>query len=211
MNTLQADGMTEVTLRGPAPRNTRLTAAQRGPAHVDSRRRRRRKPNTRRRPKNGNKARRSAPRSKLKAITGQRSKGRCPQRENVEDPALHPVIPQIGISHQSRGGAAPLCLSETPGPTPDHTHLVIPDPEEGQGHTHDPEAIPGLGVILCPCPNLSLTPNRDLDPGQGPDPGTNRGLHLEGGVCPDPQERRNLARLHLTALSKDQINLQTAQ
>lgn len=207
MNTLQADGMTEVTLRGPAPQNTHQTAAQRGPACGDSRRR---KPNTRRRPKNVNAARRSAPRSKLGVITDQREKGLCLQRESPEDPVLHPVAPQIGMRHQSGGGAVLLCLSETPGPIPDHTHPVIPDLEGGQGRTHDPEAVPGLQVILCPDPNLS--PTHAHGPDQDQDLGTDQGLHLGGGgVFPGPQERRNLANLHLTILSMGPINLQTTQ
>lgn len=215
MNTLQADGMTEVTLRGPALQNTHQTAAQRGPAHGDSRRRRG-KPNTRRRPRNGNTARRSAPRSKLVVITDQREKGLCLQRGSPEDPLLHPVAPHIDMRHQSGGGATLLCLLETPGPIPDHTRAVIPDPEGGQGHTHGPEAAPGLQVILCPDPNLSPTlahgPDPDPDPDQ--DPGTDRGLHLGGGgggVFPGPQERRNLANLYLTTWSMGLINLQKTQ
>lgn len=131
MNTLQADGITEVTLRGPTPQNIHPTAAQRGLARGDSWRKRRRKPNTRRRPKNVNTARRSAPRSKLAVITDQREKSLCLQRESPEDPVLHPVSPQIDMSHQSGGGAILLCLSETPGPIPDRTRPVVPDLEGG--------------------------------------------------------------------------------
>lgn len=216
MNTLRADGMTEVTLRGPAPQNTRQTAARRGPARGNSRRRRRRKPNTRRRPKNANTAERSAPKSKL--ITDQRERGLCPRRESPEDPALHPVAPQIGMRHQPGGGAVLLCLSKTPGPTPDHTRPVNPDPEAGQGHTRHPEAVPGLPLLLCPDPNLSPTlargpdPDPDLDLDLDLGLGTDQGLHLGGGgVFPGPQERRNLANLHLTTWSMGPTNLQTPQ
>lgn len=207
MNTLQADGMTEVTPRGPAPRNTRRSAAQRGPARGGSRRKRRRKPSTRRRPKNVNTARRSAPRPKRKAITGQRGNGRCLQRGSPGNPVLHPIAPQIGISHQAGGGATPLCLSEAPGLTPDHTRPVIPDPEGGQGHTRDPGADPGLRLSLCPGPNLSLTLDRGPDPGQDQDPGTDPGHHLEGGVCPGLRERGSLAKLHLITQSLGPIKL----
>lgn len=198
-NTLRADGTTEVTPRGPAPRNSRRSAAHGGPARGGSRRKRRRKPSARRRPKNVNTARRSAPRPKRKAITGRRGNGRCLQRGSPGDPVLHPVAPQIGISHQAGGGAAPLCLSGAPGPTPDRTRPVIPDPEGGQGHTRDPGADPGLRVSLCPGPNLSLTLGRGPDPGQ--DPGTDPGHHLEGGVCPGPRERGSRAKLHLITQS----------
>lgn len=212
MNILQADGMAEVTLRGPAPQNTHQTTAQRGPARGDSRRRRRRKPNTRRRPKNVNTARRSAPRSKLVAVTDQREKGLCPQRESPEDPILHPVAPQLGMRHQSGGGTIPLCLSETPGPIPGHTRPVIPDPEGGQGHTHDPGAVPGLQVVLCLDPNLSPTLARGPDQDQDQDLGTDQGLHLGGGgVFPGLQERRNPANLHLTTWSMGPISVQTTQ
>lgn len=211
MNTLQADGMTEVTLHGPAPQNTHQTAAQRGPARGDSRRRRRRKPNTRRRPRSVNTARRSAPRSELAVITDQREKGLCLQRESPEDPVLHLVAPQIGARHHSGGGAILLCPSETPGPIPDRAHPVIPDPEGGQGHTRDPEAVPGLQVILCPDPNLSPTLARGPDPDLGTDQGLHQGGGGEGGVFPGPQERRNLESLRLTTWSVGPINLQTTQ
>lgn len=210
MKTLQADGMTGVILRGPVPQNAHQSTAQRGPARGDSRRKRGRKPNTRRRPKNGNAARRSTPRSKLVVIADQKEKGLCLQRESPEDPVLRPIAPQIGMRHQSGGGAILLCLSETAALIPDHTRPVIPHPEGGQGHTHDPEAVPGLRVILCPDPTLARGPHPDQDQGLG----TDQGLHLVGGgggVFPGPQERRNLANLHLTAWSMGTINLQTTQ
>lgn len=209
MKTLQADGMTEVILPGPAPQNAHQTAARRGPARGNSRKKRGRKPNTRRRPKNGNAARRSAPRSKLVVTADQRKKGLCRQRESPEDLVLHPVAPQIGMRHQSGEGAILLCLSETPTLIPDRTRPVILQPEGGQGHTRDPEAVPDLQVILCPDPNLSPTLTRGPDQGQGTDQGLHLGGEGGGGVFPGPQERRNLANLHLTTWSMGLINLQT--
>lgn len=189
MTILQADGTTGVTLHGPGQQNTRQTAALRGPASTaNNKGKGRRKPNTGRRPKNVNAARRNAPRTKLKRFTCQRVKGQCLWKNTPEDPVLHPAPLQIGIIHQLRGSAVPPGLSEAHGPT--LTHPVSPDLEGGPGRFQDPEAFRGLEVGLCPAPNLGPILDHVLDPGQDQDPG----LHPEGEVCPDPQERGNPAR-----------------
>lgn len=187
MTILQADGTTEATLHGPGRQNTPQTAALRSPASAGNRGKRRRKPNTRRKPKNVNTARRRAPRTKLQSLTCQRAKGQCLQKESPEDPVLHPAPLQTSIIHQLGGGDSPRCLSETHGPTLDPTHPVSPDLEGGPGLIQDPEAFLGPEVGLCPDPDL--IPTLDLDPGQDQDPGTDLGLHPERGICLDPQER----------------------
>lgn len=183
----QADGKPGVTLRGPGLQNTPQTAALRGPASTTNRRKRRKNPNTRRKPKNVNMARRKAPRPNLKSC--QRVKGQCLQKESPEDHVLHPVPLQISIIRQLVGGGGLRCLSETPGPTLDPTHPANPGP----GLIQDLEAFLGLEVGLCL--DLDLGPILDpgLDPGQDQDPGTDLGLHPERGVHPYPQERGNPA------------------
>ncbi len=184
----QADGTTEATLRGPGLRSTPQIAAPRGPATAASRRKRRRKPNTRRRPKNVSVARRRAPRANLKSLTCRRVKGQCLQRGSPEDPVLRPTPLQIVI-RQLGGDGGPHCLSEICGPTLDPTHPVTPDQEGGPGLTPDPEASPGLEAGLCLDPGLSPILDPSLDPDQDQDPGTDPGLLPERGVCPDLQER----------------------
>lgn len=189
MTILQADGMTEATLRGPGQQNIRQTAALRGPTSVANRGKRRRKPSTRRRPKNVNTARKRAPRTNLESLFCQRAKGQCLQKESPEDPVLHPAPLQISIIHQLGEGGGPLCLSETRGPTLDPTYPVGPDLEGSPDHIQDPGAYLGLGVGLCPDPDLSPILVHAQDPGQDQDPGTDLGLHRERGVCPDLQEQ----------------------
>lgn len=181
----QADGTTAATLRGPGLRSTPQTAALRGPASGANRRKRRRKPNTRRRPKNINAARRRAPRTNLKSC--QRVKGRCLQRESPKDPVLHPAPLQISTIRQLGGDGGPRHLSETRGPTLDPTHPVSPDLEEDPGLIQDPEVFLGLEVALDP--DLSPILDPALDPGQDQDPSTDLGLYPERGVHPDPQEK----------------------
>lgn len=184
----QADGTTEATLRGPGLRSTPQTGALRGPASGGNRRKRRRRPNTRRRPKNGNVARRRVPRTNLKSLICRRVKGQRLQNGSPGDPVLRPAPLQI-ITRQLGGDGGPRRLSETHGPTLDPTHPVSPGLEEGPGLTPDPEASPGLGVGLCLDPGLTPILDPGLDPGQDQDPGTDPGLHPERGVHPDPQER----------------------
>lgn len=208
MTILQADGTTEVTLHGPGQQNTPQIAALKGPASSANRGSKRRKPNTRRRPKNVNAARRRARRTKPESITCQRAKGQCLQRESPEDPVLHPAPPQISVTHQLVGGGGPRRLTETHGPTLDPTHLVSPDLEGGQGHIQDPEAFLGLEVGLCPDPDLLLT--LGLDPGPDRDPGTDLGLHPERGVHPDPGQRGKPVNPNRSPRSKCR-SFQTAQ
>lgn len=182
MTILQADGTTEVTLHGPVHQNTPQNAALGGPAGAANRGKRRRKPSTGKRPENVNMARKRALRTKLTSITCQRVNGL--QRESLEDPALHPALYHIDITHQLREKGNPLSPSGTRGPTLDPTHPVHPDPEGG--HIHDPEAFLDQdgGLILDP----DLDPILYPDPGRDQDPGTDLGLHPEKGVCLDPQE-----------------------
>lgn len=196
----QADGMTEATPHGPGLQNTLQTAAQRGPASAANRRKRRRKPNARRKPKNANTARRRAPRANLKRLTCQRVKGQCPQEESPEDPVLHPAALQITIIRQLERGGGPRCLSETRGPTLDPTHPANQDQERGPGLIQDLEAFLHLEVGLCLDPDLSPILDPGLDPGQDqdPDPGIDLGLHPERGVYPDPLERGKQASPKLT-------------
>lgn len=181
----QADGRTEVTLHGPSLQNTPQTTALRGPACTANTRKRRRKPNTRRRPKNGSMARRRALRTSHKSLVCQWVKGQCLQKESREDPALHPAPLPISIIRQLTGDGGPRCLSETRGPTLGLTHPVSPDLEGGPGLIQDPAAFLGLEVGLCLDPDLSPI----LDPGL--DPGTDLGLclHPERRVHPDLKER----------------------
>lgn len=203
----QADGTTAATLHGPGLQNTPQTEALRGPVCAADKRKRRRKPNTRRRPRNGNTARRRARRTNLKSLTGQRVKGLCLQRESPGDPVLHPAPLQITIIHQLGGDGGPRCLLETRGPTLDPTRPVSPDLEGGPGLIQGPEAYLGLEVGLCPDPDLSPI----LDPGRDQDPGTDQGLHPERGVHPDPQEKGKPASPNWTPLSVCLKSFQTAK
>lgn len=155
MSVPEADGVTEVTLRGPGLQNTRQDAAQRDPACAAKRRRRRKGANTRRSPKNVNVARRRATRTNLKSPVLQWVKGRCLQKN-------HPVLRLVPlpVSDVCLGGAArPRCPPESRDLTPG-THLVDPDLEGGpgpvQGLTQDPGALE-----VGPGPDPDLSPIRD--------------------------------------------------
>ena len=136
----QADGNTEVTLHGPDQhlQNTLQTTASRGPACATSKRKKRRKPNTKRRPKDGNTARKRVPRTKFNRLTFQRVKGQRHQEESLEDRVLCLVPLQVSAIQQLRGGAGPHGLSETHDPTLDLIHPV--DPGHEGGLIQDPEA-----------------------------------------------------------------------
>lgn len=191
----QADGRTEATLHGPGLQSTPRTTALRGPASGGNRKKRRRNPNTRRRPKNANMARRRTPRPNLRNLTHQMARGRCPQEGSPEGPALQLIHLQAGIIRQPGGDGGPR--SETHAPTRGPTPPVSPDLVGGPGLTQDPEAFQGPEVDLCLDPGLSpiLNHGRDLDLDQGP--GTTLDLdpdpcrHLEKGVYLDLQEREN--------------------
>lgn len=89
MTVPQADGITEVTRHGPSLQNILQTTALRGPAPVAHKRRR--KPNTRRRPKKGNAAKR-IPRADDRSPTCQSGRGQCLLEESPEDPILLLVL-----------------------------------------------------------------------------------------------------------------------
>lgn len=125
----QADGMTRVILRGPGQQITLQTTAPRDPTHAASRRRKRRKPSTRRRPKNANIARRKAPKTNLNRLTCQMVKGQRLQEESPEEPVPCPGPPQVSAIRQLGGGGPRH--SETHGPILDPTHPVGPDLEGG--------------------------------------------------------------------------------
>lgn len=127
----QADGMTRATQHGPTLQITPPTTAQRDPTYAaSSRRKKRRKPNTRRRPKNANITRRRAPKTNLKRLACQMAIGQCLQGESPINPVLSPVPPQASVIHQLGEGGL-RCRSGTHGPTPDPTHPVDPDHEGG--------------------------------------------------------------------------------
>lgn len=193
----QADGMTEATLHGPALPSTLQTAALRGPACAASKRKRRKKLNTRRRPKNVNMTRRRAPRTNLKSPSYQRVKDQVLQEGDLspECPVLHLVPLRVSGIRHLREDDRPRCLTETPDLTLDPTHPVDLDLEGGPGLIQDPGACLGLEVGPGLEPDLSPILEPGLDPGQGPDPGTDPGLclHLERGVYPHLQESEKQA------------------
>lgn len=110
MTIRQPDGMAEVTPHGPGQKNTLQTVALTGQACAANRKKRRKKPNTRRRPKNGNMARRRAPRVNIDSLTCQRVKGQSHQEESLGDPVLHLVLLQVSIIRQLGRDGGPLCL-----------------------------------------------------------------------------------------------------
>ncbi len=193
MTILQADGRTEATLRGLDLRTTLQTAALKGPAHAVNRRKEGRKPNTRKRPKNINTARRRAPRTNQRSATCLKGKGQFLPKESPEDPLLDLIPLQISIIHHLVGDGGPRCLSETRGPTLDPTHPVSPDLEGDPGLIQGPEALLGLEVEVCLDPDLGPIQDPGLDQGQDQDPGTDQGLQPERGVHPDHQDREKLA------------------
>lgn len=194
MTILQADGMTEVTLRGPGLQSIPQTAALRGPVSAASRRRQRRNLNTRRRPKNGSMARRRVPRANHKSLTSQMGKGQYLQREHSEDRVLQLDLLQVCIILHTKGDGGPQGHTGIPDPTLGLTvGPVVPDLEKGLGLTQGLEAGLDLESDLSLDPDLGPILSPDLDQGPGTDPDPDLCHHPEKGVFPDLQERKKQA------------------
>lgn len=209
MTVPQADGRTEVTLHGPGLQNTLQTVALRGPACASNKRKRRRKPNTRRKPKNGNTARRRAPRANPKSIMCQKVKGQCLQEGSPDDLALLLVLLQVTIILRLGEDAGPQHLIETRDPTLDPTHTVDRDLGGDPGLIHDPEVFLDQEVTPCLDPDLRPILDPDQDQGPGTDPGLC--LHLDREVHPDPKEKEKTARASQMSWSMGQRNFLRAK
>lgn len=200
---LQASGITEAAPLDPRLKNIPLTRALRGQAYTGSPKKRRKKANTRRKPRSANMAKRRAPRTKLENATSQRAKNQ-PLLLRTRDHTHRAGLPQVNVILPAGEDGDPPHLF--PNPTQSPTHPVDPGHEEKPGPIHGPEATRNQEVDLCPDPGLCLilSPGQDQAQGPGqdldhfPSPGQDQGLGthldldrpLERGVRPDLQGRR---------------------
>lgn len=163
MTVPQADGTIEVTLHGP----TLQTVALRGPACAVNKRKRRRKRNTKKRPKRGSTARKKHLRANIKSLIFQTVKSQCLQVQNPEDPVLYLILLQVSIIHRDRDvGLLPHTHDRTQNPT----HPADPDLEGDPCLILGPEAF--LDQEVVPCLDLDQGLHLILDPGQDQDAGT---------------------------------------
>lgn len=176
-----------MTLRGPGLQSVPQTAAPRGPVSAASRRRQRRNLNTRRRPRNGNMARRRVPRANHKSLTSRMGKG---QNLHSEDLALQLVLPQVCTILHTKGDGAPQGHTGIPDPTLGPTVGPV-DPDLGL--TQGLEADLDLESDLSLDPDLGPILSPDLDQGPGTDPDPDLCHHPEKGVFPDLQGRKKQA------------------